>query len=141
MDEDTRHYITLRKTKLKRLRELDIQAAAYGEYSVPPHIQMERTSLQDELGMVESAINAPARAEVGDELGERGRFLVYHQQNREIRQSIAAVAVQLEEFIKQSLEWRMKISQWVLLITITVFIIILIVVAYVAYEIGRGGFS
>lgn len=140
MDEETRHYARVLKAKQDRLFVLDEQAAAYGKYNVPPHIEMERTSLRDELGMVEMAIQAPARAKIGDELGPAGRFLVSHQQYLEVKQSIAAVAVSLEEFIKQSLDWRMKISQFVLLIAITVGFIVVIVVAYVAYSIGKGGF-
>lgn len=139
VDEETRRYIDIRRVKLRRLHELDRQAAAYGEFNVPPHIQMERTSLQDELGMVETAINAPARAEIGDQLGASGRFLVYHQQNREIKQSIAALAVRLEEFITQSLDWRMKHRQWLLVISIAVLFILVITVAFIAYEIGRSG--
>ncbi len=139
MDEETARYVAIRKVKLARLHELDVQAAAYGKYNTPPQIEMERTSLRDELGMVETAINAPARAEVSEELGVSGRFLVYHQQNREIKQSIAALATQLDEFIEHSRDWRMKHGQWLLLISITVVFVLIIVVAFVAYTIGQGG--
>lgn len=145
VDEETQHYIRVRKTKLARLHELDIQAAAYGKYNTPPHIEMERTSLREELGMVESAIKTPARPEIAEELGASGRFLVYHEQNREIKQSIAALAVQVETFITQSADWRdgitrtlMQYRQWFLLIAITVVFVVVIVVAFVAFAIGRG---
>ena len=145
VDEETKHHIRIRKTKLARLRVLDLQAATYGEFNVPPHIEMERTSLRDELGMVEMAIKAPARPEIVEELGPSGRFLVNTEQNREIKQSIAALAVQIDEFIKQSLDWRATITgtlmqhrQWFLLLAITIFFIVVIVVAFVAFAIGRG---
>ena len=138
MDEETARYISIRKVKLKRLHELDLQAAAYGEYNVPPQVQMERSSLRDELGMVETAINAPARAEVSEELGAAGRFLVYHQQNREIKQSIAALAIDLEDFVTQSQDWRSMHRQWLFIIGVAVVIILVIIVGVVAFEVGRG---
>jgi hypothetical protein len=106
---------------------------------------MERTSLREELGIVEMAIKTPARAQIAEELGSSGRFLVNTEQNREIRQSIAAVAVQIEEFVKQSLDWRATITgtlmqhrQWFLLIAITIVFIMVVTVAFIAFEIGRG---
>ena len=137
MDDETRRYIAIRKIKQARLFELDKQAATYG-LAVPPHIEMERVSLRDELSMVESAIAAPARAEVGDELGVSGRFLVYHQQNREIKQSIAALAVQLESFIAQSVAWRAMHRQWLLIIGMAVIVILIAVVAIVTYLLTTG---
>lgn len=131
MDEETARFVEIRKIKLARLYELDKQAAAFGEYSVPPHVEMERGSLREELGMMEAAINSPARAEVGDELGAAGRFLVYHQQNREIKQSIAALAVDLHQSIAQSLEWRAMQRNWNIVIAIVVILIFAIVVALV----------
>lgn len=139
MDEETQRFIQIRKIKAARLFELDKQAAAFGEYSVPPQIEMERVSLRDELGMMESAIQAPARAEIGDELGAAGRFLVYHQQNREIKQSIAALAVQFEQFVTASLEWRTMHRNWILLIGLVVIFILVAVVALVTYLITKGG--
>lgn len=145
VDEETQHYIRIRRTQLARLRELDNQAAAYGKYSTPPHIEMERTSLREELGMVETAIKTPARAEIVEQLGPSGRFLVNHEQNREIKQSIAALAVQIDTFITQSMDWRagitgtlMQYRQWFLLLAITILFVVVIVVAYIAYSIGRG---
>lgn len=137
MDEETQHYIRVRKSKQARLRILDEQAATYG-IAVPPHIEMERGSLRDELSMVEIAIQSPARAGVTDELGPAGRFLVNHQQNREIKQSIAAVAVQLETFVAQSLEWRTMHRQWLLIIGVVVVIILIVVVALVTYLATKG---
>jgi len=138
VDEETQRFIAIRKIKVDRLYELDRQAAAYGEFNVPPHIQMERVSLRDELGMMDQAIQAPARAEIGDELGPSGRFLVYHQQNREIKQSIAALAVQFDQFMKKSDEWRMRHRQWLLIIGVIVVIILVAVVALVTYIFARG---
>jgi len=110
---------------------LDIQAAALGKYNVPPQIEMERQSLMEELGMLELAIQAPARSEVGDELGPGGRFLVYYQQNREIKQSIAALAV-------ESREGRAVQRNWILLIGLVVILILVAVVALVTYLLTKG---
>lgn len=139
MDDETQRFIAIRKVKIERLYLLDKQAAAYGEYNIPPHVEMERGSLRDELGMMESAIAAPARSAVGDELGPSGRFLVYHQQNREIKQSIAALAVQLETFVAESEDWRAMHRQWLLIIGVVVVLILVAVVAIVTAIAMRGG--
>jgi hypothetical protein len=139
VDEETARFISIRKVKLKRLHELDLQAAAMGEYNTPPHVEMERSSLRSELGMVEDAIAAPAGPEISEELGPSGRFKVYHQQNVEIRRSIAALAIDLERFVQQSQDWRSMHRQWLFIIGIAVVIILLIIVGVVAYVIGHGG--
>lgn len=139
MDDETQHFIAVRKAKLKRLYVLDEQAAALGEYAVAPHIQMERSSLRAELGMIEEAIAAPASSAISEELGPSGRFKVYYQQNADIRRSIAALAVDLERSTQQSLDWRMKHRQWLLIIGVAVVIILIIVVGVVSYVIGHGG--
>jgi hypothetical protein len=139
VDEETDRFIAIRKIKVRRLYELDKQAAAFGEFAVPPQIEMERGSLRDELDMMESAIAAPARSAVGDELGPAGRFLVYHQQNREIKQSIAALAVQIETFVTESEDWRGMHRQWLLIIGVVVILILVAVVAIVTAIAMRGG--
>lgn len=139
MDDETERFIAIRKIKLRRLHELDRQAAAMGEYNAPAHIEMERGSLRDELGMMDQAIAAPARSKVGDELGPAGRFLVYHQQNRETKQTIAAMSVELSMFIADSLEWRAMHRNWVLIISMTVILLLAVVVAGVTYVVTIGG--
>ena len=132
MDEETQHYISVRKIKLSRLHELDRQAAAHGEFNVPPHVQMERTSLREELGMVEAAINSPARAEVTEELGQGGRFIVNYQQNREIKQSIAALSIEIGTFMNR--------QQLIIIgVAVSVVVILVGVVAVVTYIFTRGG--
>lgn len=139
VDEETTRFIAIRKVKLAYLHQLDLKAAAFGPLDVPPYIEMERVSLREELGMVDAAIASPARAMVGDELGVTGRFLVYHQQNREIKQSIAALAVDLEKFVTNSLEWRTMHRNWILIIGLAVVIILVITVAFVTYLATKGG--
>ena len=145
MDDEIQRLIEIRRIKLDRLYELDKKAAMYGELDVPPHIQMQRTDLraelgkmQLELGAVETALQAPVTSSVGDELGTAGRFLVYYQQNREIKQSIAKLAVDLDGFISESKVWRMHHRQWLLIIGVAVVIILVIIVAFVAYAAGQG---
>lgn len=90
MDEETKHYANLLKIKQALLYKLDEQAAGFGMLHVPPHIEMERDSLRDEISMLETAIQTPARAEITDELGPAGRFLVNHQELREIRRTLTS---------------------------------------------------
>jgi len=138
VDEETQHYTRILKTKQARLHVLDIQAAALGEYNVPPQIEMERQSLMDELGMLEIAIQSPARAGVTDELGPAGRFLVNHQQYREVKQSTAAILVKLDAFIDESKDWRIVHRNWILLIGLVVILILVAVVALVTYLFTKG---
>jgi len=132
VDDETSRFIAIRKIKLARLHELNKQAAAFGEYNVPPQIAMEQGSLRDELGMMDSAIAAPARSEVTDELGPAGRFLVNYQQNRDIKQSIAALAVQLETGLAMH-------RNWIVLIGVAVLLILVAVVAIVTAIAMQGG--
>lgn len=119
------------RTKRARLNELEVQAAAMGQYNVPPQIAMEIGSLKEELGMFETAIESPIRAGVGDELGPRGRFVVNYQQNQDIKRSLAALAV-------QSQEWREMQRNWIILIGLVVILILVAVVALVTYLLTKG---
>jgi hypothetical protein len=141
VDDEVKHLIEVRKAKIQRLHELDKQAATFGPLYTPPYIEMERGALREELGMVETAIKSPARAEVSEELGASGRFQVNYQQNREIRQSIASLAVQLETFIAASLEWRTMHRTWILIIGLVVILILVAVVALVTYTVTRAGLA
>jgi len=101
MDEETQHYARVYKAKRARLNVLEEQIAAIGEYNVLPHIAMERDSLKEELGMFVIAMESPARAEAGEELGPAGRFKVYYQQNQEIKKSIAALLARTMPELRQ----------------------------------------
>lgn len=138
VDEETQHYARVFKTKRARLNELEVQAAAIGEYNVPPQIAMEIGSLKEELGMVTIAMESPARADVGDEIGPRGRFVVNYQQNQDIKKSIAALTVQFEQFVTTSQEWRVIHRNWILIIGLVVILILVAVVALVTYLITKG---
>lgn len=138
VDEETQRYAAVLKIKQARLHKIEEQIAALGEYNAPPHLAMERDSLMDELGMFEIAIAAPARAIATDELGPAGRFLVTHQHYREVKQSLAAISVDLEKFIKASQEWRDMHRNWILLIGLVVILILVAVVALVTYLFTKG---
>jgi len=131
MDEETQHYARVYKAKRARLNVLEEQIAAIGEYNVLPHIAMERDSLKEELGMFVIAMESPARAEAGEELGPAGRFKVYYQQNQEIKKSIAALAVRSED-------WRMIQRNWLVIIGLIVILILIAVVALVTYLFTKG---
>lgn len=139
MDVETVHLALVLKAKQARLRVLDEQAANFGPLYTPPHIEMERGSLRDELAMIETAIQSPARAEVTDELGPAGRFLVNHQQNLDIKKSIASLSNKFDEFATASHEWRKAHRMWLLIIGVFVLLILITVVAIVTYIVTRGG--
>lgn len=123
MDEETQRYAAIIKVKQARLFALDKQAATMG-LDTPPHIEMERQTLHEELSMMEVAIESPVSATVGDELGPRGRFVVNYQQNREIKQSIAAVLVKVETGFAMH-------RNWIVLIGVVVILILIVVVALI----------
>lgn len=151
VDEETRHYADIIRAKQDRLNILDVQAARYG-IDVPPHIAMERVSLEAELRAVETTLDSPIRADLGDELGPRGRFVVNHQQNleiqkqntdiekliRETKQSIAHVATKLDRFIDDSKSWRNMHRNVILIIGVAVLITFGIVIAIVTYLFTTG---
>ena len=131
MDEETLRYAELIRIKQRYLHELDKQAAALGKYNVPPHIEMQRQTLMEELGMMETALDSPASARAGDELGPRGRFAVNYQQNREIKQSIATLDVK----IGTRLDMHRNLF---ILIGVIVILILVAVVALVTYLFTKG---
>lgn len=137
MDEETQRYAALIKVKQARLFVLDKQAATYG-IDAPPHIEMERLSLQDELDMFEVALESPARAESTDELGPAGRFLVNRQQYREVKQSMATILVKLDTFIDESQEWRTMHRSLILIIGVAVILILVVVVAIITAIVVKG---
>ncbi len=146
MDDETRRYIRIRKDKQTELGILEEQAAKFGELYVPPHIKMQIGAIQDELSMVESAIKSPARSVVSDELGPAGRFAVSHQDNRESKQMIAALAVDIEQLGLKSRDWydrveeRMRrLGQWNIVITILIVLILVAGAIFVTYVLTRGG--
>lgn len=130
---------------------LDLQAAQYG-MAVPPHIAMERVSLEAELSAVETTLDSPIRAKLGDELGPRGRFVVNHQQNleiqkqntdlekliRETKQSIAHVATKLDRFIDDSKSWRNMHRQLILIIGFVVIVILIALAVIITYLVTIG---
>jgi len=137
LDEETLRYAEIIRAKQDRLSVLDIQAAKYG-IDTPPHIAMERVSLEAELKAVETTLDSPIRAGLGDELGPRGRFVVNHEQNREIKQSIAAIAVKLDRFIESSETWRTMHRQIILIIGVAVLAIVIVVVIIGTYLLTKG---
>lgn len=138
MDDETQHYARVYKAKRARLNILEEQIAAMGEYNALPHVAMERDSLKEELGMFEIALESPARADAGDELGPRGRFIVNYQQNQDIKKNIAALTVQFKEFVQASLEWRTMHRNWIVIIGLVVVLIFAAVVALITYLITKG---
>jgi tetrahydromethanopterin S-methyltransferase subunit G len=130
VDEETRRYAEIIKAKQARLHQLDKQAATMG-LDTPPHIEMERQTLQEDLGIMEVALESPITGSLSDDLGPRGRFITNYQQNREIKQSIAALAVEM----RQGLAMHRNLF---ILIGLVVILILVAVVALVTYLFTKG---
>ena len=137
LDEETRRYAEIIRAKQDRLFYLDVQAAKYG-IDVPPHIAMERVSLEAEVRAVETTLDSPIRAGFSDELGVRGRFVVNHQQNQDIKKSIAHVVVKLDRFIEDSKAWRNMHRQLILIIGIAVIVILIALAVLLTYLFTKG---
>lgn len=137
LDEETRRYAEIIRAKQDRLFVLEVQAAKYG-MDTPPHIAMERVSLEAELRAVETTLDSPIRAGFSDELGVRGRFVVNHQQNREIKKSIAHIAVKLDRFIEDSRSWRNMHRQLILIIGVALIIILIVLAIVGTYVLTKG---
>lgn len=130
MDEETLRYAEIIKIKYRVLHELDKQAAAMG-LDTPPHIEMQRQTLMEELGMMKVALQSPASGKVSDELGARGRFTVNYQQNQDIKQSIAAILVLIEtRFAVQ--------RNWIILVGLIVILILIAFTVFVTYLATKG---
>lgn len=142
MDDETERFLDLRQIKLRRLHELDKQAALLGESHTPAHVQVERAQLREELGIVESVIGwSHARPALGDELGLNGRFLAYMSESkrasaeaRRANDGIAALG-ELIEGIRDELKMH---RQFFLLIGIIV-VVILVAGAVVITIVLMGG--
>lgn len=52
----------IQEAKMRRLEELEVQAAGFGT-SAPPHIVTERDALRGELGFLDAVTNPPIGAE------------------------------------------------------------------------------
>lgn len=136
MDDETQRarleeqrLVERRDIKRRRLHELEKQADYYGERDVPPHIEMERVQLSYELGIVETALNSPARAGIGDELGPAARFTVGLESSRRLESAVSLLGRRLDDFIDDSKAWRNMHRQVLLIIGIAVIVILVIVVA------------
>jgi hypothetical protein len=130
VDEETKRYAAIIKAKQARLHQLDKQAATMG-LDTPPHIEMERQTIQEDLSLMEVALESPITASISDDLGVRGRFVANYQQNQQIKQSIAALGVKLE----QRLDMHRNVF---ILIGLVVILILVAVVALVTYLFTKG---
>ena len=145
MDDETRRYVQIRKDRQQELAILEEQAAKFGDMYVPPYLKMRIGAIQDELSIVESAIKSPARAAISDELGPAGRFAANHQDSREVKQMIAALAVDLEQAGKQSQDYRdgmdgrmRRLGLWNIVNTILVVLILVAGAIFVTYVLTKG---
>lgn len=130
VDDETIRYAEIIRIKHRVLHELDKQAATLG-IDTPPHIEMQRQTLMEELGMLEVALDSPASSQVSDELGPRGRFVVNWQQNQDIKKSVAALLVKMETGFKMQ-------RNWIILIGLVVILILVAFVAFVTYLATKG---
>lgn len=126
MDDETRRYASIIKTKQARLYHLNMQAAAMGQ-ETPPHIEMERQTLTEEVGMFETALSSPASAEAADELGPRGRYAVTYQQNRRAEARLDLIVRALEMF-----------GRLAIIVVVVVIVILVAVAVLTTYVLTKG---
>lgn len=137
MADEEDHLLKMQAIRRESLRIIEEQISTFGAFA-PPYLLTERARLRQELGIVETVMAAPASAGVGDELGERGRFLYYHEQMRQMDKKIADLVGQVMMFIEISREWRGRMQRWLTWIVVAVFVLSLIAVAVVTYLATKG---
>ena len=136
--DEERHYEELRAIRQRNLAAIEEQIERFGAYS-PPYLLVERAKLRQELGIVEKVLAAPAgTSEIGDELGETGRFLLYHESLRQLDKKVADLVGQFLSFTEDSKEWRDTMRGWLVWIGVAVFILSLLAVAVITYLAVRG---
>src|SRR5262245_22054826 len=138
---DAEHLADLWKIKLKRLRELDKQAAMLGDAATPAHIQVERGELRAEMGLLDGIASLPIRPQFGEELGPNGRLFAYlaeakkaNEEARRANDSLATMGEQFTEFKDDFRRWQHSLSgrttaQTIWLSAITIVVIIAVTVA------------
>lgn len=162
-DERDQRLLEIRQAKQDRLDILNEQIARLGAMHAPPHMLVEQRQLRKELlaecgqlraefEMVEAVIKAPAGIGIGDELGEGGRFILYHQMWKQVQDELAllgkrhdesgqvlhALVERFEDFVGGSTEWRTQMRQWLTWIGIAIFVLSLVAVAVITYLATRG---
>lgn len=90
----------------KRLRVLDRQIAQFGEKWAPAHLITESAEIREAISKYETVLGSPLSAEVGDELGDGGRFILYVEELRAVKDSVALYGYQLGEFIQSTNDYR-----------------------------------
>ena len=83
------------------LEELDSQARQFGAY-VPAYINIERKRIREELGMADTVLNAAVGPNISEELGDRGRFVWYAEQFRQLQNLVHEAFVRGEERMERT---------------------------------------
>lgn len=122
----------LRQAKERSLREYDLQAEQLGPFT-PPYVHLERKRLREELGIVKKVIASPLGANLGDELGEKNRFVGYLTEIHTVGQAVERLEARVAQFIEDSMDWRGRIS----LIIITIIVALVLIGLFVAFQLGR----
>lgn len=140
-DEEALRLEELRRIKRATLHELDKQAATYTAANVPPHIQIERRRLRDELGIVETVIKSPLSPAIGDELGEQQRFVYYIEKVGESERKVLEALQRLRDDVKEEFtdirRGNMRWRTWGTRAFIVIIIIVVAIALALAYVAGR----
>ena len=105
-ESDADHLADLWKIKLKRLRELDKQAAMLGDAQTPAHIQVERGELRAEMGLLDGIASLPIRPQFGEELGPNGRLFAYLAEAKRANDGIAQQGERFGELLDELRRWQ-----------------------------------
>lgn len=104
--EEIERIASLCQAQRQRLRVVETQIAQFGEKWAPAHLLVERAETREAIARYETVLGSSLPAEVGDDLGDSGRFILYLEELRAVRQSIALYGRQLGDFIEETTGYR-----------------------------------
>ncbi len=131
--DEAQHLLKLQAIKRSRLRVLDQQIALHGEADAPAQLLVERAELRQSLGVVESVLASPLDAHLGDELGERWRFVAFLEQLRRVERTV-------NKLVEDSMNWRERISLRIIILFVVVIVLavsIVVLAVLLAFWVGR----
>lgn len=107
-DSEIEHIQAQRETTRRRLRIIEQQIAQFGEKWAPPHLITERAESREKLNKYETVLTSATPIEVGDDLSEKGRFILYLEEFKTVKEMVALYGYQLGEFIQETSEYRSR---------------------------------
>lgn len=105
-DEELERLKELREIKRNNLRVIERQIAQFGEKWAPAHKLTERAELREAIAKYDTVLGSALSSDIGDDLGGAGRFILYLEELKAVKESIALYGYQLGEFIQETGEYR-----------------------------------